>query len=704
MNKESYKSIEGNFVFTIFKSDSFMVSRFKTNEDEIIVTGPSFEYLKTDKYQLFGDYNDHPKYGFQFNYIAIERCLPNKRDDIIKFLSSNIFKGIGKKVATRIYECFGDDCLLKIKQDPSIIDELKLTNKQILSIKEGLEKLNDEINEIILLLISTGFSNNEARRIYYFYLDKTLAVLNDNPYHFYLDLPNMSFIKVHNCVKNLDFENKEIKFKEAYLIYLFKEISFLKGDTYLNYEDFSNNYLKNYSDLDEIINYCLQDNQLILNDDKYYYFQEYDDEKTIANYLKKHNDHYDVDTNRINEALKDNEYEFNIEYDLDQKEAIISFFENQFSIIIGGPGSGKTTIIRTLVSLFKLFYQYNNIIVVAPTGRAAKRINEMCDVESKTIHSLLKWNKDTNTFIHNEENPVLYDCLIIDEFSMVDNNLFSSLLKACQYVNKICIIGDINQLPSIRQGLLLKDLIDSHLFKTTYLSYNHRQKEGNDIINLSRDIVNNEIKLNEYNNDIEFIDINQFNLNKLIEMIQNNINDGIDLDDIQILSPMYVGEYGIDHLNNYLQEIFNPKEKNKKEKKFGKYIFREKDKILQLKNRPMDDVYNGDIGILEEIDEIDKCFLIDYSGTKVLYDNKDLEEISLAYALSVHKAQGSEYKIVYYFCSKAHTRMQYKQLIYTAVSRAKNKLIIIGDIDVFVSGIKKELNKRKTTLLDFLND
>ena len=411
----------------------------------------------------------------------------------------------------------------------------------------------------------------------------------------------------------------------------------------------------------------------------------------------------DIDDLNLNEAIKDNESANGITLDNYQEEAIKTFFNEKMSMIIGGPGSGKTTLIKCLVEIFKEFFVYQNIIVVAPTGRAAKRISEISNVESKTIHSLLRWNKEDNTFTNNINNPILYDCLIIDEFSMVDSSLFASLLKACGYVKKICIIGDDRQLPSIRQGNVLSDLINSNKFKITYLKENHRQKQGSDIISLANDIVNNTVDFDSYKNDINFIDIKNVNQNDIVNIVKQDMGFK-PLESFQILSPMYKGTYGIDNLNTVLQNAFNPKRKELKEKKVGLVTFRENDKILELKNRPSDDVYNGDVGILDEIDEEEKYLLVKYGNVDVFYNFNDLSDITLAYALSVHKAQGSEYSYVYFIFDQSQSHMLYKKLIYTAISRARNKLVLIGNKEVFLRAVNKELINRKTTLINRLNN
>lgn len=705
MDNDEIETLEGSFKKTIFRSANYMVSVFDSNDGPITVTGPSFDYDKDSKYTLVGKYVDHPKYGFQFEMISVSKFLPSAKEEIIKYLSSSIFKKVGTKAAEKIYAVYGDDSLRILKKDSSAINDVNISNIQKKSIIEVFSKESDDLSESVFKLISLGYSSKDAHLILSFFKEELIDVLNSNPYRFYIEVYGISFNKVVESTKKLDFVDKELKYKEALLVYLFKDISFRLGDTFLEYTDFSKSYFKYYDDLDDIIELALKDKYLIKKDSKYYLARDYYDEKFIANYLNREKDNpFNVDDINIDIAIKDLEQFENIEYDLKQIKAIKNFFNNNYSLIVGGPGTGKTTIIKAMVNLFTNFFEYSNIVVIAPTGRAAKRINEICSVPSKTIHSLLRWNKDDNTFAFNEDNPLLYDAIIIDEFSMVDSNLFASLLRASSHVSKICIIGDDNQLPSIRQGNVLYDLINSKKFPLIRLTSVHRQKEGNDIIQLANDIVTNSVNFDSYTNDVCFIDIKNFDKTKLVDLINTNIDIGYDFENIQILSPMYRGEFGIDALNLSLQSSFNPKSEDKIERRIANCLYRETDKILQLKNRPDDDVYNGDIGNLEEIDVSNRTFLINYNGVYIYYSFDDLIDISLAYALSVHKAQGSEYDIVYFICSKEHSIMLYKKLVYTAISRAKSKLVIIGDKDTFINATKKESRTRKTTLIDRLTD
>ena len=696
--------IDGIFLKTIYKAPNYMVSFFECSDgDRITITGPSFEYEPYVKYTITGYFNEHPKYGMQFSLVSLKRFVPSKKDEVVKFLSSSTFKGIGKKCAERIYDTYKEDTLKILKSDPSSITHLNLSSKQEAALINGLASFGEQEDDIIFSLIAAGFTTVEANKIKNAYKENTALVIKDNPYQIYYDVYGISFSKIVNCFKNVEVEDKELKFKEGYLIYLFKEISFKRGDIYLYLEDFINEYNKYYDDGFTTIQRCLKKELLIKEEDRYYLTSDYEDEKYIASFLNSFGEELDIDDLNLNEAIKDNESANGITLDNYQEEAIKTFFNEKMSMIIGGPGSGKTTLIKCLVEIFKEFFVYQNIIVVAPTGRAAKRISEISNVESKTIHSLLRWNKEDNTFTNNINNPILYDCLIIDEFSMVDSSLFASLLKACGYVKKICIIGDDRQLPSIRQGNVLSDLINSNKFKITYLKENHRQKQGSDIISLANDIVNNTVDFDSYKNDINFIDIKNVNQNDIVNIVKQDMGFK-PLESFQILSPMYKGTYGIDNLNTVLQNAFNPKRKELKEKKVGLVTFRENDKILELKNRPSDDVYNGDVGILDEIDEEEKYLLVKYGNVDVFYNFNDLSDITLAYALSVHKAQGSEYSYVYFIFDQSQSHMLYKKLIYTAISRARNKLVLIGNKEVFLRAVNKELINRKTTLINRLNN
>ena len=464
-SEELIETIEGSFKKTIYRSINYMVAVFDTSDGPITVTGPSFDYESNCKYSISGKYVDHPKYGFQFEMLSISKYLPSAKEEIIKYLSSPIFKKVGPKAAEKIYAVFGDESLRILKKDLDALDEVNISDIQKQSIKDVFMSDQDDTSESLFKLIELGFNSREAHLIYAHFKEELLEIINDNPYRFYLEVYGINLKRVYECTKNLEIENKERKFKIAYLVSIFKQVSFNLGDTYLLEEDFRYLYDKEYRDFDEILISTINEGYLVLDENRIYLKQDYEDENYISNYLNNHNiDDLHIDEVNLDIAIDDSAAYQNITYDIKQKEAIKNFFNNNFSIVVGGPGTGKTTIIKEMVELFTNYFEYNTIIVAAPTGRAAKRITEICNVTSKTIHSLLRWNKEDNTFAFDNKNPLTYDAIIIDEFSMVDNGLFAALLKASDRVKKICIIGDDNQLPSIRQGNVLYDLIHSNIF------------------------------------------------------------------------------------------------------------------------------------------------------------------------------------------------------------------------------------------------
>ena len=376
----------------------------------------------------------------------------------------------------------------------------------------------------------------------------------------------------------------------------------------------------------------------------------------------------------------------------------------------GGPGTGKSTVIGAMIHLWKRLYPSYSLACAAPTGRASKRLFELNEVESFTIHSLLKWDLESNTFGMDETNPLSIDCLIIDEFSMVDTWLMSHLLKASQQVKKILIVGDKDQLPSVSPGQVLKDLIESKVFPVISLTHIYRQKEGSDVISLAHQIREKEIDFNELKNDIKWFECRAVDVKQLVlEVIQQAQLKGYPLQHIQVLAPMYSGLAGIDALNHAIQKFVNPYDENKRELKIGTQIFRENDKILQLKNQPNDDVYNGDIGLCIEIiyareDELKQNrIIVDFDGRIVEYTSETFINITLAYCVSVHKAQGSEYPIVVIPVVPEHRFMLQKRLLYTAVTRASKSLILIGSKQLFIKGVSENEDiPRKTCLLEYL--
>ena len=359
-----------------------------------------------------------------------------------------------------------------------------------------------------------------------------------------------------------------------------------------------------------------------------------------------------------------------------------------------------------------MMYPEYTVLCAAPTGRAAKRLAEVTGTSAATVHSILQWDLESNSFGKNEDDPIQCDMLIVDEFSMVDTWLLYNLLKASGPVRKMCFIGDDHQLPSVGPGCVLRDMIASKTIPVCRLQYIYRQKNGSEVTALAHAVNEGNPDLSLYTNEVTFIDCpGSFIRNAVLDAVRGEMEKGYKLDDIQVLSPMYNGSAGIHVLNNALQECFNPPAPAKKEYRYGYLIFREGDKILQLKNQPDDDVYNGDIGILEEVEDArhsedrQPTLYVSFQGNVVEYKPDTMDQITLAYAITVHKAQGSEYPVIIMPFSRQHRYMLQRKLIYTALTRARRELILIGERDAFEQGVRiKEYYTRQTTLCERLSE
>jgi len=413
----------------------------------------------------------------------------------------------------------------------------------------------------------------------------------------------------------------------------------------------------------------------------------------------------------LDDKIKQLEEFFEIRYNEEQFQAIKESYLRDFLIITGGPGTGKTTIMKGITELYrqcnKLSYEklQDKIALLAPTGRAAKRMSETTLLRASTIHRFLKWQKETNKFQVNEYNKSRVELVIIDEASMIDTYLMASLLKGLSANCKIILVGDDHQLPSVGPGQLLHDLIASEKLTTVKLKELYRQGKDSNIITLAYDIRNGKVMRDVFNKeeDLTFISCTPDQVINHIKEISETYKD-VSYKDFQILAPMYKTYVGIDEINKQLQTIFNKKDKSKKELTIGEFTFREQDKVIQLTNMPEENVYNGDIGIIEQIITSPKKEIhINFDGNVVKYTPSNFSNFRLAYSISIHKAQGSEFDIVIMPIVRNYNKMLYRKLVYTGVTRSKKKLYIIGDIsalDIAVANTSVDI--RRTTIKDFL--
>ena len=714
--KDIYSNEENGYVVGILKLKETDLDIIDT---KIYFTGNFYNLRYKNSYTMYGELITHPKYGTQFNVSNYELLLPTKEEELIDFLSSDIFP-IGEKTATKIVDRFKENTLDIILNNPESLQLIpKLPKSRIDKIHNVLENYQYS-SQIVMDLTSLGFTTKQALSLVNKFKNKTMDIISNNIYDL-IDIMDFNFKDIDTIAMNSGLEELDNRRIQALIIYVINEVTFENGNTYVSKEEIYHNILKYNNNINNEIleNNILQlniEHKLIIIEDRYYLKAFYEAEKYIADKLCFLNDLEVSKFPKLEDKIKELEDINNIKYDKVQKNAIKKAINNNLTIITGGPGTGKTTIIKAIVHLLKTIYKAKNedIALLAPTGRAAKKMMEKTNLPAYTIHRYLGWDKDANVFAHTEYNPNKEKYIIIDEVSMLDTIVTEALLKGIKRDVKLILVGDYYQLPSVGQGQILKDLIDSEIIDVIKLNLLYRQNEDSYIPYLAQEIKDKDIsesfmlKKDDYN----FIECDNTNVIPTINYI---VSKAIEKDytdkDIQILAPMYKSINGIDNLNINLQRIFNPPSPKKNELVLGEITYRVGDKVLQLVNDTEFNVYNGDIGYITDIVDAKKSIskkreiIVDYDGNIVNYTPDKYINIRHAYAISVHKAQGSEFPMIIMPIVNNFNRMLYNKLIYTAVTRAKKSLIIVGDRQCFINGVKNDyVNNRKTTLKELIEE
>lgn len=715
---ETTVRLSGKPVYIVYRNDVtfYTVMRFlllDESEKVITCTGILPSVPETDiRYNIYGNYVEHPRFGMQFQIESLEKPLPSEEEGIIRYLSGTQFPGIGKKTAEKIVKKLGESCLQIIRDNPDILKTIGLKEDKINIISEGLREEDDGLSELVRFLNVHGIGMRNLVRLNRAYGKDALRKIQENPYRVIEECDGFGFKTADRIAESLGFSKDDERRLYAYLISLCMDLCMASGDSYVMNTVLEEHFRKDLSgieaDYDALLDAALKNRRLIMEEGRIYPKSQYDAECYTASFLQMF-PWFDIDPfdeELMHGYLNRMQEEYGIQYDETQINAVEKFFDYPFLIVTGGPGTGKTTLVRALVTLFKLLYPSSTVMCTAPTGRAAKRLAEVTDNQAVTVHSLLKWDLESNTFGKNEDDPIEADLLIIDEFSMVDIHLFANLLKACRRVRRICVIGDEDQLPSVSPGSVLRDLIASEQFPLVRLNHIYRQKEGSDVINLAHMIHSGEADFLKFSHDVAFFECSRFEVKEnVLKIVQWALDKGYSMNDIQVLAPIYSGPCGIDVLNNALQEAFNPYDRRKKQMRVGYITFRTGDKILQLKNQPDDDVYNGDIGMLEEIYTAEETenhqpvIVVNFDGIYVEYNPDNFKNITLAYCISVHKSQGSEYPIVVMPVTYQYSIMLQRKLLYTGVTRARQSLVLLGEKGAFIKGIQTlERHVRATTL------
>lgn len=709
LKKIIYHNNDSGYVVALFriKETNDKVMMDKVNKS-VTVRGIFTDVNIDISMTLYGYYTNNDKFGMQYAVESYEIDVPTTKDGIIEFLASSFIEGCGEKTAKKIVDFFGEKTLDIIKESQDNLLQIEgITAIRAAKIHNSLVNYNKS-SDAILKFQNLGFTIEECSRIYNKFKDRIDEILGD----YFYDLKDIiDFKKVDAIYKNNYSKDNDIRIK-ACILESMQILSFTNGDTYYYKEEILKVLEKEFNIfLSEDVLDCLFDN--LVNDEKIYIdgrriylMSYYKKEINIANILKKINGNPVKKIVNLKEKLEELEKKLGIDYNIDQEKAIITALNNNICIISGGPGTGKTTIINAITKLYiedKLLGPADimeSIALLAPTGRASKKLATSTNLPAYTIHRYLKWYKDSNDFFYNEYNKTNHKLIIVDEVSMIDVDLFNALLNGISSNVKLILVGDTFQLPSVGPGLVLDDLISSDYFNFVPLNQIYRQSDNSYIAYLAKDIKNNDLneEFLKKKDDYTFFQTDNSMIKDAIKQIINiSLKKKIDERKMQILAPMYKGENGIDNLNILLQKIYNPPSINKKEMVYLDIIYREGDKVLQLLNDLEKNVFNGDIGYIKEINGSN--ITIDFEGNKVIYTKKDLKQIKHAYAITIHKSQGSEFEHVIMPISTSYYKMLYNKLIYTGVSRAKKSLTIVGSAQAFIRAINNNYSSNRKTSL-----
>lgn len=692
---------------------------------DLIVTGTMADVFEGEDYTFYGQLVTHAKYGLQLQMTRYERAKPSQAG-LIKYFSSDQFKGIGRKTAEKIVELYGEDTIDAILAAPeklTSITGLSASNRQAFLDKL---RLNYGTEMILAKLASYGIPNKLAFQIQDIYKEKTLAILEENPYQLVEDIEGMGFSIADSIAQQLGIEATAPERYRAGLLYCLLQGCLERGDTFLEARTLLEEtvaILEKARPVELDPAFIAQELTQLLAEDKVQqietkifpnslFFAEAGIHKHLNRLLKKQGNRQFAEP-AILEAISKVEKESGLIYDKLQKQAIVSAIQSPIFVLTGGPGTGKTTIINGIIAVYALLHQIDltrlqgetPVLLAAPTGRAARRMNELTGLPSATIHRHLGLTGETTESYRDDYLDA--DFIIVDEFSMVDTWLAHQLFQHISSKTQLLIVGDAEQLPSVGPGQVLADLLALPNLPSLTLETIYRQSEDSTIVTLASHIRKGQLPADfrDKKPDRSYFDIRSEDIPASMErIVRAAIQSGIPAQDIQILAPMYKGQVGIDTLNRITQDLLNPSSSSGIEFAYQDSFFRQGDRVIQLVNEAENNIFNGDVGYITDLlpakysDSKQDELTIQFEGNEISYPRNEWYKITLAYAMSIHKSQGSEFPVVILPITKASHRMLQRNLLYTAITRSKSKLVMLGDYTAFDYAVKHQGTSRQTYL------
>ena len=676
----------------------------------VVVTGTFPDLGSGEKLQMEGEWGNHPKYGKQFKCTSFTVAV-TESENIAEYLSSGIFKGIGPKTAEAIVKVFGEDTADILDNHPEIFRKAKIKGLPPKKVEAFLAawQLNRHSRETMLFLYGHGIAGSVAKRLWNQYGAETIAKITENPYLLCEEVWGVGFLKADEIAMKVGIPKDSPKRLQSALMYVLQESSFNEGHVYLPKDTLLEKTFRllriPMEDDDAVygliqqFDYLCERERIRRVDDDCFYPPLFRAEQSIADNILYRLAGNALPTAGFERSLMDWEHQHKFAFDPIQRKAIEMALAYRISIITGGPGTGKTTILKGILHLAQKMDE--SVFLAAPTGRAAKRMSDLCGIKARTIHRMLEMDPVTKKFNRNIENKLPCDLLIVDEFSMVDTWLAAALFEAIHARTRIVLVGDADQLPSVGPGNVLNDLIRCPRIPTTRLQHIFRQAGGNDIADKAAKINQGIVPSPIDGPNFHFIPFEEPEQAKsiLADLLTTGIRSKIQIDqktDLQILTPMRKGPLGVFELNTFLQNLVNP---GITRHKIMGVAWSDGDRVMQIKNNYDKNVFNGDIGIIFKVHKGDDKVTVFYDDKTVEYEGDELEQLSLAYASTIHKSQGSEYPAVVVILDSSHYMMLQRNLLYTAITRAKGHVWVLSAPGAFATAVRNNRSVRRFTRL-----